>query len=556
MKVSTKWPVIAAVIGVAAIAAVYAWSAVSLSPTSTIEVPAPGGTYVEGLIGQPKYLNPILSQADTVDQDIASLIFDGLTKISDDGTVVPELAQGWEISPDGKTYTFDLRPEAQWHDGWRVVAEDVVYTVHALQDPNYKGNPAYSQLWKGITVEKVSDSRVKFSLKDAYAPFLEFTTLGLLPSHLLAGTPAERLPESPFNLNPVGTGPFRVIDAGLREVTLEEFPDYYGSKPMLDKIKFLFYPDERSALRALRLDDIQGVGYVGPQNLEQLRNNESIAASSSPDYSKLTLLILNTKSGIFQDAAVRQALAYGLNRDKIIETAMAGAAVPASSVLIPASWAASKDPTGLRYDPEKAKALLEKAGWKDVDADGTRVKGKDRLTFILLTNDKPQRVAAAQEISKQLQQIGIKVDVQATGWSGFVQDFLVPRFFQAVLAEQWSPAADPDGYQFWHSSQAKSGLNFSEWTDRAADELIEKGRKSTQPTERAKYYAEFEKLFAQEVPGVPLYYPLYTYLVNRNLKGVQPGLLIDPSHRFDHLDKWYIRTKKVVVDDKGKPVGK
>lgn len=556
MKASMKWPVVAAAIGSVVLIAIYLWASFSSKPVTLVEVPVAGGTYVEGLVGQPKYLNPILSPAGSVDQDIVSLVFDGLTKVSDDGTIIPALAETWDISPDGKTYTFNLRAGAKWHDGWPVVADDVVYTVRAIQDPSYKGNPAFAQLWKGVVVEKMSDSRVKFVLKDAYAPFLEFTTLGLLPSHVLGTTAAERLPESTFNLRPVGTGAFRVAQSSLRGVELESYAEYYGSKPMLDRIRFLFYPDDRSALRALRMEEIQGLGYFGSQSLEQLGDGKPRNIYAVPDFSKLTLLILNTKSTVFQDVVVRQAVALGLNREKVIDVATGGAATPASSVIIPGTWAASGGHPAYTHDPERARALLEGAGWRDADGDGIREKAQDQLKFVLLTNDRPQRVAAAQEISRQLEQVGIKVDVQAVGWSGFVQDFLVPRSFHAVLAEQWSPQADPDGYQFWHSSQAKDGLNFSRWTSRAADELLENGRKTTQPEERAKHYAEFEKLFAAEMPGIPLYYPLYTYVVDQSVKGIHPGLMIDSSHRFDHINEWYIRTKKVAVDESGKPVEK
>jgi len=554
--VSMRWPVVAAAVGFVVVVSIYVWTTIRSAPQAVVEVPVAGGTYVEGLVGQPKYLNPILSDVDSVDRDIASLVFDGLTKISDDGSVMPALADKWEISPDGKTYSFDLRQDAKWHDGWPVVADDVIYTVRAIQDPSYKGNPAFAQLWKGVTAEKVSDTRVKFTLTDAYAPFLEFTSLGLLPSHLLGATPAARLPESTFNLKPIGTGPFRVVQSSLRGVELESNPDYYGNKPLLDRVRFLFYPDERSALRALRLEEVEGVGYVGYQSLDQLQDAKSVAVYTAPQMSKLTLLILNTKSAVFQDVAVRQAVALGLNRERIIDAAMAGGAAPANSIIFPGIWAASGGQAAYQYDPEKARALLDEAGWRDLDGSGTRKKGEEALKFILLTNDRPERVAAAQEISRQLEQVGMKVDVQAAGWSGFVQDFLVPRSFHAVLAEQWSPEADPDGYQFWHSSQAKDGLNFSRWTSRAADELLENGRKTSLPSERAKYYAEFEKLFATEVPGVPLYYPLYTYVVSQSVKGVRLGLMIDSSHRFDHINNWYIRTKKAVVDENGNPVGK
>ena len=553
MSRALKWQVLIAAVGFVVVAILLGSAASSTSAPRTVEVPVGGGTFVEGVIGQPKYLNPILSQSNPVDQDISALVFSGLTRVMDDGTVVPDLAEKWDVSQNGMTYTFQLRKDVKWHDGMPVVADDVVYTVKAIQDPNYPGNPAVADLWKNIAVEKMPNNRVQFVLSDAYAPFLENTTLGLLPSHLLGGVSSKKLPESKFNVAPIGTGRYKVTEASLREVVLDVNGDYYGEKPLLDKLRFRFYPDSKAALNALRVDEVEGVGYLGPGDVSRLSADRTLNLYSAPEFSKVTLLILNTKTPVFAEKAVRQALAYAIDRQKLIDVAAGGQAVRSDSPVLPVSWAYNREVKKYDYRPDEAIALLEGAGWRDVDGDGIREKGNQKLTFVLLTNDKAQRVTTAQEISRQLEGVGFKIDVQATGWTGFVEDFLVPRNFHAVLAEQWSPNSDPDSYQFWHSSQAKpGGLNFAMWTNRLADELLENARRTTNIADRAKSYRDFQTLFADEAPGILLYFPVFNYAVDKNVKGVRLGTLTDPSRRFDHISEWYARSKRVPVDDKGK----
>lgn len=542
--------VIIGLIVVAALLWSATFSASLVASPRTVEIPAPGGTYIEGVVGQPKYLNPILSHLNPVDGDIVSLVFNGLTKTSDNGVVESDLAERWEISENGKVYVFDLRQDAKWHDGWPVTSDDVVFTIKAIQSPDYQGNPAVAQLWKNVIAEKVSDRRVRFALLDAYAPFLEHVSQPLLPSHLLAGLPPAKLPENRFNIYPVGTGPFKVVEAGLKEVVLEANQEYYGEKPYLERIRFRFYPDDRAASAALRKDDVQGVGSLSPEQAEALRPDKKFNVFSGPEFSKLTLLLLNTKSPVFSDKAVRQAVSYAIDRQKLVDVVMAGQAVNADSPVVPVSWAYNRDAKKYDYDLTGANSILENAGWRDGNGDGVRDKDGQILSFVLLTNDRPQRIKAAEEISRQLEQVGIKASVQAVGWSGFVQDFLVPRNFQAALAEQWSPGADPDTYQFWHSSQIKgSGLNFASWTNRLADELLENARRSRDAGERAKLYREFQSLFAEEQPGILLYYPVFNYAQSKSIKGVRLGMMIEPSHRFDHLPEWYVRTQRVLASN-------
>ncbi|MDA8189486.1 MAG: ABC transporter substrate-binding protein [Dehalococcoidales bacterium] len=552
MAKSTTWQLLIAVAGLVLVAGLL-WWATFPSPQSTTEVPAHGGTYIEGIVGQPKYLNPVLGQPNSVDQDIASLVFSGLTKLTSNGAVEPDLAEKWQVSPDGKVYLFDLRHDAKWHDGSPVTADDVVFTVKTIQDPDYQGNPAVAQLWKNVAVERVSDEQVKFTLKDAYAPFLEYATQPLIPAQILGGVPAKKLPEHRFNMYPLGTGPFKVTEASLKEVVLEANPDYYGEKPFLDQIRFRFYPDGQAALSALRRDEVEGVGYLSPEDVQLVKTDTRINVFAAPEFSKQSLLIMNTKSAVFADKAVRQAIAYAIDRPKLIDIVENGQGVEADSPVIPVSWAYNREVKKYDHRPMEAKNILDNAGWRDTDGDAVRDKNGQKLAFVLLTNDNPRRVKAAEEISRELQEVGIKVTVQAAGWSGFIRDFLAPRKFEAALVEQWSPGADPDSYQFWHSSQAKGdGLNFASWTNRQADDLLENARRSNDQAERARLYRDFQSLFAEEEPSVLLYYPVFDYAVSKSVKGVDLGLLLDPSHRFDKISEWYVKTKRVPLNQTGK----
>lgn len=538
-----KWQILVAGLGMALVLALLGTVTFSVA---TIVVPDVGGTYVEAAVGRPRWINPVLCQLNEVDEDISSLVFTGLMRIGPTGELEPDLAERWEIGTDGKSYTFTLRPDARWHDGNPVTADDVLYTIRVLQDPSYQGPAQYAELWRGIGVDKLGSSTVRFTLKDAYSPFLEFTTQGILPSHLLSQVAPQALPENEFNARPVGTGPFRVVKASLGQVILEAYDSYYGSKPFLRQIEFRFYDDYDAAATALRQDQVHAVGRLPSHILRQLTSNERVTTYFAPESSKLTLLLFNTRDPILSDVAVRQAVAFGLDVPRIIDRVLDGQGERAYGPVVPQSWAYKQDVEKHDYNPVKARELLDKAGWVDPDGDGVRQKGDQPLRFVLLTNDNAQRITASQEIARQLEAIGFKIEVQATSWTGFVRDFLVPRKFQVALTEQWSPNADPDCYQFWHSSQIKEGLNFANWANRKADDLLERARRESNVSERTKLYHEFQSIFAEELPGIPLYYPVYNFAMSKDLKGFELTMLLKPADRFRECAAWYVRTKRVV----------
>lgn len=511
---------------------------------TTERVPDYGGRYVEGVAGAPMAINPLLFSYNEVDKDLVYLIFSGLTRLDERGEVVPDLAERWEISGGGNTYTFYLRPEVRWHDGATFTADDVVFTIQAIQDPDFQGFPDLARLWRKVKVEKVNDLAVRLTPEAPYAPFLSYTTLGILPAHTLKGVPAKELPNNLFNVRPIGTGPFMIKEVTLERAVLEANPSYFGGFPYLSEIEFRFYPDYPTALNALKEGKVQGMilppGEAVP-DLATWKGNKKPMVYQPPK-SSFSLIFLNLQQPLFQDKRVRQALSYGLDRSTIVRSVLGGQGVPAYSPILPWSWAFDAPPAEQRYDPEKARQLLDEAGWK-LDGGSVRKKDGQEFRFSLLTNNDERRIAVAQEVLGQFRQLGIKGELSASGTAGLLQNYLLPRRYDAVLYG-WDTGYDPDLYPLWDSSQIKeNGFNVSGFSQPDADKILEEARRTSDPKERKRLYGRFQTLFTQEVPSLLLYYPTYTYLVAKDVQGIRWGILFEPSSRFLTVSEWHVRTR-------------
>ncbi|MBI3973787.1 MAG: peptide ABC transporter substrate-binding protein [Chloroflexi bacterium] len=513
------------------------------------EVPDYGGAYVEGLPGFPQALNPILAN-DDASHAVNALVFSGLTKTDEKGQAVADLAESWSLSADGKVYTFVLRNNARWHDGTPVTADDAVFTFKLLQDPAYTGQ--LGAVWKDVGVEKVDERTVKLMLqKDSFAPFLEYTTLGLLPAHVLQDVHPRDLPSHRFNVQPIGTGPFRVKEVRPDQIMLEASPHWYGPRPYLSRVLFRIYPNYKTILTALERHEVEGVPLVDPQDASRVATDKRVTLYDAPQAS-LTLLFFNVANPILADRAVRQSIAYAINKERLIEIGRSGRARRADSPVLPGSWAYSPDQRRYDFDPAKAREVLEAAGWKVDQAEGAdgrvRVKDGKRLRLVLLTNDRRERIRLAEEIQQQLTAVGFEVEVQATGAGGLVQDFLLPRRFELALYSWDFNGFDPDPYALWHSSQlAPQGLNIAGYVSRKADDLLEKGRRSTDQAERTRLYVEFQQTFAEDLPSLPLYYPTYEFAISAKIKGVRPGVVAGPADRFRNVVEWYAKTRREVI---------
>jgi len=519
-------------------------------PSELGTVPVRGGIYVEGLAGNPQYVNPLLSHYNGVDRDLCALIFEGLAGFDEQSNVVPLLAEGWEITPDGLTYTFHLRQDVQWHDGIPFTADDVLYTIRSMQDPEFQGIPDLRDLWSGTQVEKLDDYTVRFTLATRFAPFLDYTTIGLLPAHLWREIPARLMPRAQLNTRPVGTGPWRLSELDALHAVLEPNPYYRGDTPYLEAVEFRFYPSHQSIYAAFEHGEVDGISRLLPADLGWAAAREDLEIFSAPlaGFSAILLNLNNPNTPLLQEKEVRQALLYALDRQELIQQAAGGEGLVADSPLVPRTWAFYEEVPRYDHDPDQAKRLLREAGWRDADGDGVLEKGDQRLQFIILSDDDPTRVRMLELIAADWSKIGVRAVPQAVSFAGMVSDFLYPRRFDAALVS-WELAGDPDPYPLWHSTMVEGGQNYGGWAHRRADEVMEEARMASDQAHRAALYREFQDIFAEELPALPLFYPVYSFGVRSGVHDVTPSRLNEPSDRFRTLSDWYLVTRRVTVRD-------
>ena len=544
-----RWQVAIALLGIALLSSLLAYSAYSFT---NVLVPDRGGTFREGVVGSAQYINPLLCHFNEVDQDLCALVFRGLTRLDEQGRVVPDLAEGPpQVSPDQLTYTFRLRPGLQWQDGAPITADDVVFTIRLMQDPDFPGVPFLGDLWRTVEVEKLDERTVRFTLTQPFTPFLDYTTIGLLPAHLWRGIAAGQLLQSQLNVQPVGNGPFQVTEVSATYVRLEPNPRYPGPTPYLAALEFRFYPDYPSLYRAFEQGEIEGISRVLPQDLAWAEAREDLQLFSAPlsGYVIILLNLQNPNTPFFQDKVVRQALMYALDRQRLVDEVLSGQGIVAHSPIMPYNWAYYDEVKRYPQDVEKARQLLEEAGYVDGDGDGVRERDGRPLRFLLLSDDSPIRQKLAAAISEAWRAIGIEAVPQPVTFTGLVSDFIVPRQFDAAILS-WELSGDPDPYPLWHSTQiSDGGQNYGGWVHRRADELMEAARALSDADERKALYREFQEIFAEELPGLLLYYPVYTYGVSDRVHGVEIGPLNEPGDRFRTIAQWYMVTRRVTLPE-------
>lgn len=542
MAINVRWYIFLIIVVLALLVSGLGWY---IWAQSQISVPEYGGAFIEGLAGSPLYLNPLLSGYNQVDRDICRLLFDGLTTINSQNQVVPNLATSWEISDDGLEYTFHLRQDVYWHDGVLLTVEDVLFTVRVVQDPAFAGPPELAALWQQVEAEPLDMFSVRFRLPQAYAPFLSYTNLGLLPVHLLDDVPASELLLHPYNRAPIGTGPFQVAELTQERIVLERNPDDFRPRPYVDQVIFYFYPTYQAALQGYRQGQVQAVSRVLPEDVASVWEEEGLEVYSAP-LSAHVLVFTNLDSPILGDLAVRQALMYATDRQAIISDVLNGQGVLASGPIMPFSWAYDHALSPYQHDPQAAAQLLEEAGWAAIQGEAARQKGDLALSFQLLVGDDAQMIAVMDHLVRQWHEVGIVAIPRVVGAADLVNSFLRPRSYEAALFHWREVPADPDAYALWHSTQAEQGgQNLAMLRDGEIDLALEMGRLEWDPAVRKRWYDRFQQRFAALAPSLLLYHPIYNYAVSSQVGGVQIGPLLDPSDRFRTLGDWYVKTKRI-----------
>ncbi len=545
-------------------------------------VPATGGEYVEALVGSPQFINPVLAPANDVDLDITRLVFSGLVRYDQREGFVPDLAERFEVAPDGKTYTFYLRRDVRWHDDQPFTADDVIYTVQAIQNPKIK-SPLLGSL-AGVIVTKVDSATVRFNLSEPFAPFLSVLTVGILPDHLWSSVSPQQFGLMEYNLKPIGTGPYvfknlkKDRQGAIHSYTLGAYARYHRGGPYITSLTLKFYGDGNEAADVLKTGSVDGMSFLSAAARANLKKQAGLNfhALVLPHY---TALFFNSrKNPRLENNDLRLALATALDTNALVRAVLSDSAVALHGSLLPGTPGYGADDMTTAFDPVAPARRLDALGWKQVSADELRQRDAERrakggdikdvarsaevtpdpwaeqplyresqgtiLSLTLTTVDRPDNQAVALAIQQQWRALGIRTVLEFIPPASIQRDVIEPRNYEVLLfGEILGP--DPDPYPFWHSSQqSDGGLNLTSFGSRQIDNLLEEGRKQTDTAKRAQTYRDFGVALAKLAPAIFLYNPLYIYPQSTRIKGLSLERISVPADRFGEVQNWYINTKR------------
>lgn len=524
------------------------WILVALSVTFGSEVPARGGSFAEGAVGTARFVNPLLA-ASQADNDLTTLVFSGLTR-QKEGEFVPDLAESYTVSEDGTEYTFRLREGITFHDGDPLTAEDVAFTIALAQDPASKSTRRAN--WEGVEVHVDDERTVRFTLPNAYAPFIGNTTLGILPKHLWENISADEFSFASLNTVPVGSGPFQVADVSLdptgapTEYILESFARFALGEPHLQKITYRLYPDDDMLYEAFIEGDIDSFLSLAPKTLpSEVAQDARII--ELPLTRVFAVFFNQNHAPVLVNTAARQALAASVDRGALIERVLGGFGEPLEG---PIPQNIFPIEPGTSTPPSSAETILEEGGWKRAIASTTGEalpwkRGDATLSFSLATADTPELVETAQILVDGWRTLGVEVKLETYPLSDFNQTVLRPRAYDAILFGKVL-TRPLDLFAFWHSSQRNDpGLNLALYANTTADKLLSDARAEDDTETRRTLYREFLGIVAEDAPAVFLYTPNASYAAPAHVMGPIRTTVTFPAERFLSVHTWYRDTERV-----------
>lgn len=510
--------------------------------------PAQGGTYSEAVLGPVTSLNPLYASS-SAEVSFSRLAFSSLYSYDNKGYLRKDLATGLASEQNGAVYKVTIRKDAKWSDGQALTAKDVVFTINLIKNPATRSSLRVN--WADVGVKATDDYTIEFKLPAAYAAFPYALTFPVVPLHVLVNVNAGALRESTFSHSPVGSGPFEFkllqqadTITNYQAVHLVANNNYYGGTPKLGQFELYAYANQDDIRAALKSSQVNGAADV--ENVKSEDITDTYTTLNAPIASGVYALFNNTNP-VLGDAKVRKALQVGTDMGKV-RKAVGGKVLSLSLPFIDGQITGA--PAVPAFDVARAAAGLDDAGWK---LNGTvRYKEGRPLQLTITTTKNIQYQAAASELAKQWEALGVKVSVSSIDAANistqFVQNVLQQRNFD-VLVYELAIGADPDVYAYWHSSQGganASGYNFTNYSNKNADAALASARSRADAALRNAKYAAFAKQWVEDAPALGLYQPVLEYVVNKNNVAVDKGAkLILPSDRYSNVIDWSVESGMV-----------
>ena len=520
----------------------------NINESYLVEIPSHGGSLIEGIVGSPRFINPVLATSNT-DKDLSSLIYSGLLKATTQGELIPNLADSYSISEDGFVYLVELKDNIFFHDGYPITTEDIEFTIKMTQNNIIKSSKRAN--WEGVEVKRLNDKEIQFILPQPYSPFLENLTLGILPKHIWTEISPEQFAFSQFNINPIGSGPYKVkeIKRGssdiLEKYNLESFEGYSLGEPYISRLDIKLYSDEESLLTAYINKEIDSINSISPEKVSLLKEKHQILSTPLPRI--FGIFFNQDEATVFTNKEVRTALNIAINREKIIEEVLNNYGVAIDSPV------PSKSRYYTKSDKEKdnlkiAKEILDSNNWK-INPDGileklTR-KETTLLKFSISTANTPELKAVANIIKEDWEKLGAQVSLKIFEIGDLNQNVIRPRQYDSLLFGEVI-GRDMDLFAFWHSSQRNDpGLNIAMYANITTDSLLEEIRIDTNEEAKKEKFKMFQEEISTDIPATFIYSPEFIYILPEKIKNIKIEQLTIPSERFLNINEWYIETNKI-----------
>lgn len=509
-------------------------------------VPSQGGTIVEGIVGTPRFVNPVLAIT-RADHDMVALVYSGLLKLDDKGNLVPDVAESITVSEDGRTYHVKLRKGVRFHNGAELTARDVAFTIGLIQTPELK-SPLRGN-WDGVQVEAINDYELTLTLEEPYAPFKANLTVGILPRELWDSLPIEQIPFSANNTNPIGSGPYMVEDvlrneSGLIEAYALRAFNASNLDPKITSIVFNFYQNEDELLQALADQEIASTPSLSPENLSRV-DTDAYSVIQTPLPRTFAVYFNQNKSVALRDESVRRALDAALDKEALVQEVLGGYGIPTDSpvpVGLLSQAATSTEEAPGAASPE---TILQEGGWTRTE-DGIWEKEIDdvpvTLSITIKTANTPLFEQTATVIADAWRALGVQVQVSQFEQTDLVQGVIRPRDFEALLYGA-DIGKQADLYPFWHSSQKNDpGLNIAQYTNIDVDALLERMRTQQEQGAQQETLAQIESIIKEDIPAVFLFVPTFTYVLDTDVSVPQFVKISTQSERFADIAQWHIQS--------------